>query len=440
MRRSRILWVWVVALLMACRTAGPPTDDEVPVETDRPETEARPAEVDEEAGEPRERSEGEEVEVEEAAPEGEQIASHVDARIQAALSRAQQGDRSTAMDTLRDLVSEPEGGFLAAYNLGVLHDRAGEGEDAARRYAQALERQPDFTPALTSLVRLYLRNGQQGEAERIAQRYVDERPDNLDHRAVRLEIWMDMGRYEDVIEGGRDILRRDARHVDGILMMAAANVELRRYELAEAMLARVIDAAPQRAEIYYLLGRISLGQNDEDGARANFRQAVEMQPDFPEARNEYGRLLHKAGNYPRALEHLTAATEQAPAMIEARVNLGNTYKALGQYEEAEGAFLKALEMNGRDASAHFNLGILYLEAEVPGHETIPRLRKALSAFQEYRQIVGDRAASEGPVASYINEASSAIEREEAREEMLRRAQMQEEQQQQEADDAEEDEE
>lgn len=413
---------------MACRTTSPPIEEQSLVETSaqdvtserepaseapRARGQAAPPSVDE-LEEPGEGSE--QVEIERVAP-------HVDARIQAALSRLDAGDREAARQTLLGLVDEPEGGFLAIYNLGVLHDRYGEGPDAARRYIETLRRQPDFTPALTNLLRLYIRAGELDEAQALAERYVRARPENLDHQATRLEVWLAEGRYEDVVAGSREILRRDISHVDAMYQMAIARFELGQLELAEAILQRALQLSPDRGEFYFLLALSALAQDNDSAARANLRRAIELQPHFPEARNHYGILLHESGNHERAIEQFEAAVTDAPAYVEATINLGNAYKAIGKYDLAEAAFQDAIDVNERSAEAHFNLGILYLEAPVPGYDDIPRFEKALEAFNTYRQIVGTRDSSEGPVVAYINEANAAIEREQTRQEMLRRAQM-----------------
>lgn len=426
-----ILLAMLTAPNMACRTAPVVQDEppvaESPVEEEAPEPEPEPrsarARVQEAPPSMEELDDLEQESSAEVEEELESVAPHVDARIQAALSRLDADDREAARQTLLGLVDEPEGGFLAIYNLGVLHDRYGEGPEAARRYIETLRRQPDFTPALTNLLRLYIRAGEISEARTLADRYVTARPENLDHQAARLEVWAAEGRFEDVIAGARDILRRDISQVEAMYQMAIARFELGQLELAEAIMQRALQLSPERAEFYFLLALSALAQDNDAGARANLRRAIELQPHFPEARNHYGVLLHESGNHDRAIEQFEAAVNDAPAYVEATINLGNAYKAIGKYDLAEAAFQDALDVDERSAAAHFNLGILYLEAPVPGYEDIPKLEKAVESFSAYRQIVGSSQASQGPVAAYINEANTAIEREQARQEMLRRAQM-----------------
>ncbi|RVU42296.1 tetratricopeptide repeat protein [Lujinxingia sediminis] len=356
-------------------------------------------------------------------PEPAAVAGHVQARIDAAISRVEEGDHATAIDILSGLVEEPEGGYLAAFNLGVLYDRQGDGENAVRRYVQALQLEPDFSPALVNLSRLYIRAGQISEADAVARRMIDARPDNLDHRAAQLEVTIAQGRFEDAVRGARDILRKDERHVEAMFQMARANFRLERYELGRSILTSALKLAPERADLFYLFGVIEWELENTDGAIANFEKAVDLQPFFPEARNNLAVLLHEAGDFPGAISHLQKAVEDFPEFKEAYVNLGNALKGAAKYGEAEAAFNRAIAIDGGFADAHFNLGILYLESEVPGYEEIERYTKAIESFNAYRTASRDRLSESDPVNAYINEANGAIEQARAREEMLRRQQM-----------------
>lgn len=405
----------ICLLTMSGCSTGEPQPDEVPVETEVPgptgaqsDDPSRP----EQAAQSRQQQ-----------PEPAEVAGHVQARIDAAISRIDEGDHATAIDILSELVEEPEGGYLAAFNLGVLYDRQGDGENAVRRYVQALQLEPDFSPALVNLIRLYIRADQLSEADAVARRMIDARPDNLDHRAAKLEVTIAQGRFEDAVRGARDILRKDERHVEAMFQMARANYRLERYELGRSILTSALKLAPERADLFYLFGVIEWELENTDGAIANFEKAVELQPFFPEARNNLAVLLHEAGDYPGAIAHLQKAVEDFPEFKEAYVNLGNSLKGAAKYGEAEAAFKRAIALDSGFADAHFNLGILYLESDVPGYEEIERYTKAIESFNAYRTAARDRLSDSDPVNAYINEANGAIEQARAREEMLRRQQM-----------------
>ena len=425
----RVLWWGVTAVAIAliatgCRATPPVEDDPTPVEEPEPGEAPQPEEEFEEDDEAPQKDDDADEREDTAEDDGvERVASHVESRIISAIEDADQGDVDGAIEALVDLIDEPEGGFMAAYNAGVLHDRRGDLREAAQYYAAALQRQPDFTPALQNLIRLYLRVGEVAEADEVGRTFVERRPDNLDHRAAYLDVALARGRYEDAIAGAREVLRRDVEHVDAMIQLARAKYHLGRYELAAAIVrGRAMALSPERSELYFILGQIAWAMDQPEDAQEYFAKAVDLQPRFPEARNNYAILLLNAGNFARAIDHLERALEDAPLYVEAWVNLGNAYKADGQYGEAEKAYQEALAIDDESGEAHYNLGLLYLEAEVPGHELIDRNQLAIQSLNRYRQLVGERQASEDMVGEYVNEAMSNIEAEEQRLEARRQLQ------------------
>ncbi len=357
-----------------------------------------------------------------SATDGE-VSSDVASDISSALRAAENGNMEKAARKLDDLVDRPDGGFLAAFNLGVIHERQGLYEQAAKRYFQSLQKNADFTPALENLVRLYLRGDQSADAESITRRMIDARPENLGHRSVLLQIDLARGRYEDVIQSAKQILRKDERHVGAMYAMAEANYALGRYELARSIVDTAVELRPGRAELYYTAGLIALKLDDKVTARTNFEKAIQVRPQYPEARNNLGVLYQEARDYNAAEEQFRQAIRNYPDFKEAYLNLGNAYKGNTKYKDAELAFKKAIGIDPNFADAYFNLGALYLDGEVPGMDVITRLQKAIDAFNQYKSVSRGQLAKDDPVDKYIEEAKKSIEVERQKQEMLRESQM-----------------
>jgi len=452
---SRVLLLCMVSLLVAsgCKTGGkakaegPVTEEETQVETvNAPPPEELMGEDPEEpavdeGGEDVAANDGGELPAEVASEEGEgtsggsvdsggsssqeplKVDDGVNRKVQRALKQAKDGNLEGAADKLSSLVDEPDGGFLAAYNLGVVRESQGNNAKAAEAYVKALGSNPDFTPALVNLVRLYLRQGETTSARRIADKYTSARPQNLGHRVTLLEVGLAQKRYEDVVREAKDLLRREERNVDAMLAMAEAHYRLGRYELSKAILERAVEIAPERGEIYYKVGMVELKREDDDAAKANFEKAIQVQPRYPEARNNLGVLYHQARDYDGAIEQFEQALKVWPGFKQAYLNLGNAYKGKGQFREAEVAFKKAINVDKSYLDAHFNLAILYLESEVPGMEKIPRLQLAIDTLNAYKSAAKGRLPKGDPADAYIAEARKAIEEEKARQELMRQSQM-----------------
>lgn len=358
-----------------------------------------------------------------AKTESGEVASDVANDIAAAVRNAERGDKEGAARKLEKLLDRNDGGFLAAFNLGVVRERQGLYDQAAKAYFLAIQKNPEFSPALENLMRLYLRQNQAADAERIVRRFVDARPDNLDHRAVLLQVALFRGNYEDVIQTATQILRKDERHVGAMYAMAEANFELGRYELAKSIISSAVELQPTRAELFYTAGVIEVALDNKPGAIGNFRKAIELRPQYPEARNNLGVLYQEARDYASAEEEFKAALRDYPDFKEAYLNLGNAYKGNTKYKDAELAFKRALGIDPQFAEAHFNLGILYMDGEVPGMDAITRYQKAIESLNAYKSAARGKITADDPVDKYIAQAKKAIEVERQKQEMLRESQM-----------------
>jgi len=351
------------------------------------------------------------------APDGE---SHPD--IEKGVKAAANGNYGRARNVLGGMTGDDRFGHLAEYNLAVIDEIEGEDGDAARRYGQALEANPDFTPALINLVRLYLRQDRLNDAERIARKYADQQSDNLDHRTALLEVKIARGRYEEVVREAKSILRRDERNVEAMVAMARANYWMERYELTKAILNRASELAPERSDIYFLFGLVATANEESGRAISNFEKAIEHNGRFAEAYNNLGLLYDDAGDHEGAARQFEAAINHYPGFEAAILNLGNAYKGLGELKQAEEQFKKVLEMDSDHAAAYFNLGALYLDAEVPGMKKIPRLQKSIEMLNEYKRVSRGQLPDEDPADKYIQAAREKIKAEKERQKMMRESQ------------------
>jgi type IV pilus assembly protein PilF len=89
------------------------------------------------------------------------------------------------------------------------------------------------------------------------------------------------------------------------------------------------------AEIHYNLGVQAQQSGNVQEALSEFQHAVELDPDNADAQNALGILLHLSfRRHGEAVEHYQKALEVRPNFSEARTNLANVYLDQGQYDAA----------------------------------------------------------------------------------------------------------
>lgn len=352
------------------------------------------------------------------------VSASADSALESAADAMNNGDLVGARSTLEALRNDPTAGFLASYNLGVLADREGKAEEAIGHFEESLRLNPDFTPSLVSACRLQLRLGKAGLAVQMAERYVRQRPDNLDHVDAKLQVLLYNERYEDVIREAKAVLRKDERNVRAMMNMAQAYHRLGKHELAESILTQVADISHDDAllgDVRNMLGFVYIALADDFRARSSFEKALTHRPDHAEAHNNLGVLYHKARDYSGAADEFERAVALQPRFKQGFLNLGNARKGAKDYPSAEKAFLEAIRIDSGYAPAYFNLGILYLDGEFDGRDRKEQFQLAIDNFNRYKAELKAEVPRDDPADQYVEEAKKKIEIEIKREEQNREA-------------------
>jgi superkiller protein 3 len=116
-----------------------------------------------------------------------------------------------------------------------------------------------------------------------------------------------------------------------------------------------------------------------DEAEANYRKAIELNPQYATAYNNLGSFLDDLKRLDEAEANYRKAIELNPQDATAYNNLGNTLKDLKRFDEAEANYRKAIELNPQYATAYNNLGILL-------HFTLEKYNEAESSYRKVIEI------------------------------------------------------
>lgn len=116
------------------------------------------------------------------------------------------------------------------------------------------------------------------------------------------------------------------------------------------------------ARRYYERGRAALETNDLEAAQEALRAALDLAPQFGNARVAYAVALAKAGDAPRAAQVLRAGLGRASSPISAaamHATLGDVLTLAGDFFGAEEAFNTAARTPGFEARAASGLARVY---------------------------------------------------------------------------------
>jgi Flp pilus assembly protein TadD/peroxiredoxin len=173
-----------------------------------------------------------------------------------------------------------------------------------------------------------------------------------------------------------------------------ALVFLERGYLDEAMAScrLVVDAEPDDAEAYYLLGAIYLKKQMPEEARASFERTLKLKPGYfetwPDAWNNLGMLSMQEGRADEALKAFESAIRLNPNHVIALENLGNAYKQQGRLKEAQSTLELALKIDPEDAEANYSLGMVFAQGDDTAR-AYDYLQRALKLRPDYPEALNN---------------------------------------------------
>ena len=106
-------------------------------------------------------------------------------------------------------------------------------------------------------------------------------------------------------------------------------------------------------------------KGQEEEAIAEWKKALQLNPQDPFANNNLGTHLLKRGQLDEAIPYFQKAVQAKPEYADAQNNLGIALMQLGKLEEASLHLRKAQEDDRRNLQTYYNLGaVLYMQGKV----------------------------------------------------------------------------
>lgn len=166
----------------------------------------------------------------------------------------------------------------------------------------------------------------------------------------------------------------DARQ---LLAEARALAQAGRLAEAEAVLRRLIEQAPNHAELLNQTGLLCYQQGKLGEAEKLIRRAIAINAGAPAYHTNLGGILREQGRVGEALECFQRVIDLNRTDAGAHLNLGGALQQLGRLDEAIAAYQRAFELNPSDPRPLDYLAVsLRAQGRVP--EAVDRFRKSLA--------------------------------------------------------------
>jgi protein O-mannosyl-transferase len=132
-----------------------------------------------------------------------------------------------------------------------------------------------------------------------------------------------------------------------------------------------------------------------------FQNVLQAEPGHPEVHCNLGVALAKCGKLEEAIKEYQKALRLKPDYFNAYYNLGNSLSAAGRPQEAIVQYLQALRLDPKDSRAHYNLGNEYQQTG--------QLDKAIQHFQAALRLRPNFPEAHNNLASALLHAGRAQE-------------------------------
>ena len=247
---------------------------------------------------------------------------------------ANRGRPKEAEQTLKDFVSAHPQNYDARFALADFYLSMHRGTKAVKTLQQIAADDPSGpkgVKALDRLAALRLTQGHIDEAEKLVAGVLKDNPKDMD--AVRLQ-------------GQIALFKKDG-------LKAVNDFRI------------IVQDQPKNPEAWLLLARAHKLQGDLEQAKEKVAKALELKPDFLEARNFFYGLFLEAKDYDGAIKAIKGALRANDKDISNLISLGDVYVLKGDYVQAQNTFQKVVNLDPQKPQGYFRLGLLKREQKQP---------------------------------------------------------------------------
>ncbi len=120
----------------------------------------------------------------------------------------------------------------------------------------------------------------------------------------------------------------------------------------------------EKAQRFVEKGLVQLEQNNRETAKIEFKNALRLAPDLPEALYQMAIILEAERNWPKLEQHLTKLLKKSPDHVKGRLMLTNYYIGTGNIDAAKTHIKYLLKIAGDDLDVRVtNVGVLYRDGD-----------------------------------------------------------------------------
>jgi tetratricopeptide (TPR) repeat protein len=318
----------------------------------------------------------------------------VDDSFRAALIDLQRGDLASAQSNLEAAIKASPRDGRAWVALSQTYWRLHKNAEAEAAASKAAAFAPEDPVVLQGLAIYYSETNQTLKAAQAQAKYAEKVPEKSDAREHAVELYfaaarplLDQQKFAEAVVILKEGATRVAKSAQLELALGVAYYGLRRFDEAADAFLRTIEIAPETEQPYIFLGRI-LDQIPAQLPKVTQRFA-EYEAAHPASAEGY--LLHA-----KALDAQSVDAETALRLLEksiaidgrdssAHFEMGTVMDRLQRFSDAAAEFEKAAELAPSDAAAHYRLARDY--DRIGKHEAAQAEREKHAQLVKAQEVI-----------------------------------------------------
>ena len=313
-------------------------------------------------------------------------------------------DTATARLKLRQALETDSAFSPSALNLARLEINAKNYPKATDLLADLLRKDPNNLPATLAMADLDQRLG--ASASDIVKRLEKARsahPQAPEPLLLLAAFHMRNGLPQEAERFAQEARRAAPDRPEVFEMLGTIQLETQDYANAVASFAKLVSFKLGSAEAHYKLGRAQLGVGSRASARLSFQAALGISPSHVDAKVALASMEMDEGNFPRALSLARELQVQTPKSAVGILTEADVHTAAGRYAQAARMYRAAFELSPSPIAAlrlHETLLILNRAEEADQHlfgwlkqrpkESIARMYLATSLVQRHQNDLAAR--------------------------------------------------
>ncbi|MFV1980634.1 MAG: protein kinase [Rhodothermia bacterium] len=286
-------------------------------------------------------------------------------------------------------------------------------QSAIRLYNRALEKSPDYVPALAGLGRAHLRNFESHKdvehleiAERFSDRAIELDANLIDAYVTLGSVLVNKGKPGQARAVLERALQQEPFNTDALVGLSAVYEALDDFDRAEATLAKAVSSRPDYWSVYRSLGSYYYRRSDYERAAIQYQKIIDLAPLNALGYRNLGSMYYFMDSLDIAARYWRESLDIQPS-YSGLSNLGVLSFSLGNYAEAAHAYEEALAINDKDYRVWGNLATAYFWMGIDRAKYRQTKTRAAEMAEEWLKVNPRDDEAKSRLAGYYGELGDA---------------------------------